>query len=159
MDEAYRLIPSAGGKDFDREAIEELMAVMEDGDPVMIFAGYEKEMDKFLDVSPGLRSRIYRKFIFPNYSTDELQQIIYLKASGKGFTINKVDIKRILEEKTSDDQRRHMNARLMGILLQESIEEASNRLSLDASLFQLMQIKEEDVVAACARLLTYSGNK
>lgn len=159
MDEAYRLIPSAGGKDFDREAIEELMAVMEDGDPVMIFAGYEKEMDKFLDVSPGLRSRIYRKFIFPNYSTDELQQIIYLKASGKGFTINKVDIKRILEEKTSDDQRRHMNARLMGILLQESIEEASNRLSLDASLFLLMQIKEEDVVAACARLLTYSGNK
>ncbi|CAH3168210.1 unnamed protein product [Porites evermanni] len=133
--EAYRLIPSAGGKDFGREAIEELMAVMEDGDPVMIFACYEKEMDKFLD------------------------QIFYLKASEKGFTINKVDIKRILEEKTSDDQRRHMNARLMRILLQESIEEASNRLPLDASLFQLTQIKEEDVVAACARLPTYSGNK
>ena len=75
VDEAYRLIPSAGGKDFCREAIEELMAVMEDGDTVMIFAGYEKEMDKFLDVNPGLRSRIYRKFIFPDYSTDELQQI------------------------------------------------------------------------------------
>ena len=47
------------------------------------------------------------------------------------------------------------------ILLQKSIEEASNRLPLDASFFQLMQIKEEDVVAvaACAHLPMYSGNK
>ena len=35
----YRLIPGGGGKDFGREAIEEPMAVMEGGDPVMIFAG------------------------------------------------------------------------------------------------------------------------
>jgi len=46
----------------------------------------------------------------------------------------------------------------MRILLQESIEEASNRLPLDASLLQLMQIKEEEDVAACARLPTNSGN-
>ena len=43
VDEAYRLIPSARGKDFGQEAIEELMAVMEDGDPIMIFARYEKQ--------------------------------------------------------------------------------------------------------------------
>jgi len=104
VDEAYRLIPSARGKDFGREAIEKLMALMEDGDPIMIFASYEKEMDKFLDVNPRLR------FVFPDYSTDELQQIFYLKASEKGFTIKKVDIKRILEEKTSDNQRWHINA-------------------------------------------------
>ena len=48
IDEAYRLIPSAGGKDFGCEAIEELMAVMEDGDPVMIFAGYADKMEKSL---------------------------------------------------------------------------------------------------------------
>ena len=67
VDEAYHLIPS-----------EELMAVMEDGYPIMIFAGYDKKMDKVLDVNPGLRSRIYRKFVFIEYSTDELQQIFYL---------------------------------------------------------------------------------
>ena len=54
------------------------MAVMEDGYPIMIFAGYDKKMDKVLDVNPGLRSRIYRKFVFIEYSTDELQQIFYL---------------------------------------------------------------------------------
>ena len=47
----------------------------------------------------SLRSRIYRKFVFLDYSTDELQQIFYVKASEIGFTINKVDIKRLLEEK------------------------------------------------------------
>ena len=47
----------------------------------------------------SLRSRIYRKFVFLDYSTDELRQIFYVKASEIGFTINKVDIKRILEEK------------------------------------------------------------
>ena len=43
LDEAYRLIPSARGKDFGREAIEELMALIEDSDPIMIFARYEKQ--------------------------------------------------------------------------------------------------------------------
>ena len=71
VDEAYKLIPTAG-KDFGREAIEELMAVMEDGDPVMIFAGYKKQMEKFLNMNLGFRSRIYRKFVSPDYSTDEL---------------------------------------------------------------------------------------
>ena len=69
------------------------MAVMKDGDPVMIFAGYEKEMDKFLNVNPGLRSRIYRKLVFPDYSTDELQQIFFLKAREKGFRSKKLILK------------------------------------------------------------------
>ena len=84
IDEAYRLIPTAGGKDFGREAIEELMAVMEDGNPVMIFAGYKDKMEKFLNVNPGLRSRIYRKFTFLDYSTDELGEIFSSKGQTRG---------------------------------------------------------------------------
>jgi len=46
IDEAYCLIPSAGGKDFGSEAaIEELMSVMEGGDPVMIFAEYKAPLE------------------------------------------------------------------------------------------------------------------
>ena len=48
---------------------------MEDGYPIMIFPGYEKKMDKVLDVNPGLRSKIYRKFVFLDYSTDALQPL------------------------------------------------------------------------------------
>lgn len=59
IDKAYGLIPSAGGKDFGREAMEELMAVMEAGNPDMVFTGYADKMEKFLNVNPGLRSQIY----------------------------------------------------------------------------------------------------
>ena len=84
IDEAYRLIPTACGKDFGCEAIKELMAVMEDGNPVMTFGGYEDKMEKLLIVNPRLRSRIYRKFTCPDYSIDELGQIFHLKAKQEG---------------------------------------------------------------------------
>ena len=145
IDEAYPLIPAAGDKDFGRKAIEELMVVMEQGDPVMIFAGYEKEMGKFLNVNPGLRSRIYRKFVFPDYSIVELGEIFDIKAKEKGFNIDDVNVSDILSEHTSDDQWKYMNARLVRILLQESIEEASNRLLLNAPVDDLMVINEKDM--------------
>ena len=64
VDEAYRLIPTAGN-DFGLEAIEDLMAVMEEGDPVMRFPGCKKKLMKiFLSVNPDFRSCIYRKFVF-----------------------------------------------------------------------------------------------
>lgn len=129
VDEAYRLIPTVG-KDFGREAIEELMAVMEEDDPVMIFAGYKKPMEKFLNVNPGLRSRIYRKFVFPDYTAEELGEIFNLKVKEKGFVIGELDVPGILSKYTTQDQRKTMNARLVRILLEESIEEASQRLPL-----------------------------
>ena len=68
VDEAYRLIQTAA-KHFGQEAIKELMALMEGQDPVMIFFGCEKLMKKFLNMNPGLRSQIYRKFVFADYFT------------------------------------------------------------------------------------------
>ena len=118
IDEAYRLIPSAGGKDFGREAIEELMAVMEDGDPV-IFAGYADKMEKFLDVNPGLRSRIYRNFVFPDYSTEELDEIFHRKAEQKSFKVD-ANLSELLAQHTTPAQRKSMNARLVSCLLYTS---------------------------------------
>lgn len=156
VDEAYRLIPTAG-KDFGREAIEELMAVMEEGDPVMIFAGYEKQMERFLNVNPGLRSRIYRKFVFPDYTAEELGEIFNLKAKEKGFVIGELDVPGILSKHTTEDQRKTMNARLVRTLLEESIEEASQRVPLDAPIQDLMKIEESDIVAGCLRLPSVPG--
>ena len=58
----------------------------------------------------------------------------------------------ILAAYTSPAQRKNMNARLVQILFPESVEQASNSLPLNATLSQLMELKEDDVVAACARL-------
>ena len=46
------------GQDFGREAINEIMSVMNDGDPVVIFAGYRREMDTFVAANAGLFRRI-----------------------------------------------------------------------------------------------------
>ena len=49
VDKANRLIPTAG-KDFGSH--------QRTGDPVMIFAGYEKLIEKFFNMNLGLRSHI-----------------------------------------------------------------------------------------------------
>jgi len=67
-----------------------------------------------------------------------------------------VDVPGILSAFTTEEQWK-MNARLVRILLQESVKEASNRLSLDASLSELMKIEESDIVAGCLCLPIISG--
>ena len=59
------------------EAINQLMVALEVHrfDFCFIGAGYEKEVDEFLEVNPGLAGRFNRKLRFESYSPDELVQI------------------------------------------------------------------------------------
>ena len=136
------------------------MAVMEDGNLVMIFPGYKDRMEKFLNVNPGLRSRIYRKFTFPDYSTDELGEIFHLKAKQEGFQVD-ANVAEILAAYTSPARRKNMNARMVRILFHESVEEASNRLPLNATLSQIRFFRDHtdlkgDFVLVRFRDNTYS---
>jgi SpoVK/Ycf46/Vps4 family AAA+-type ATPase len=73
IDEAYSLLGSTEN-DFGKEAIEIILKRMEDnrGEFVVICAGYPEEMERFLTMNPGLRSRFDRKFYFKDYSEEEL---------------------------------------------------------------------------------------
>ena len=62
--------------DYGQIAINQFMAVMEKGDPVMIFTGYITKMKEFLSANPGLSLRIKYKFTFPNYSVQEMATIL-----------------------------------------------------------------------------------
>lgn len=78
IDEAYTLFDnSKQGNDYGRRAMEVLLTTLsrEQIDMLIIFAGYPKEMSQFLDMNPGLRSRIPYTFYFEDYSVDELMQI------------------------------------------------------------------------------------
>ena len=77
IDEAYALASSESDVDYGKEALAALIAEMENhrDDLVVIFAGYTREMKEFLDVNPGLRSRIPYHIQFPNYTRDELFEI------------------------------------------------------------------------------------
>ena len=77
IDEAYFLHRPENERDYGQEAIEILLAVMEEqrDDLVVIFAGYRDRMDRFFDTNPGIRSRIAHHIDFPDYAQGELGAI------------------------------------------------------------------------------------
>ncbi|MET0135809.1 MAG: AAA family ATPase, partial [Kibdelosporangium sp.] len=88
VDEAYTLSShSGGGHDFGREAIDTLVKLMEDhrDEVVVIAAGYDQEMARFLNANPGLSSRFSHRVRFADYSADELVTIVTQHATKAGY--------------------------------------------------------------------------
>ncbi len=77
IDEAYFLYRPENERDYGQEAIEILLAVMEEqrDDLVVILAGYRDRMDRFFQTNPGMRSRVAHHIDFPDYAPDELEAI------------------------------------------------------------------------------------
>jgi type VII secretion ATPase EccA len=79
IDEAYSLIQTglSGGDAFGREAMDTLLARMEcDRDRlVVIIAGYDAEIDRFLAANEGLASRFTKRIRFASYTPAELGDI------------------------------------------------------------------------------------
>jgi len=134
IDEAYSLTPpgSSSGNDFGREAIQELLTQMENNRDrlAVIFAGYESEMNEFLDSNPGLRNRIGEVLLFSSYSPDDLCQIFNSFALKSGYIVPKeaqADMKsyfaRLLEQDSSGQ------ARAARTLLDDVIRIQSGRLA------------------------------
>ncbi|MBT0770196.1 AAA family ATPase [Kineosporia sp. J2-2] len=89
VDEAYALSNQGGGSgnDFGREAVDTLVKLMEDhrDEVVVIAAGYEGEMEAFLNVNPGLASRFSHRVRFADYTVDELVTIVCQHAATAGY--------------------------------------------------------------------------
>ncbi len=88
LDEAYSLYRQGdSGNDFGREAVETLIAEMENHrkDFVVIMAGYTDEMDHLMKANPGLESRMPYIIEFPNYTRDQLFEI-FMMMTKKNFT-------------------------------------------------------------------------
>ncbi|MFH0736883.1 MAG: AAA family ATPase [bacterium] len=85
IDEAYTLSPEDVSNDFGKEAIDTLLKRMEDdrGRFVVIVAGYNNEMRKFLDTNPGLASRFTKKINFEDYTAEELMEIFNKQVKNK----------------------------------------------------------------------------
>lgn len=87
VDETYQL---TGAHNFQgSQVLDFMLAEMENhvGTIVFIFAGYDREMEKFFEHNPGLTSRVPYKLHFADYSDEELlsmlEQLIHKKYGGR----------------------------------------------------------------------------
>lgn len=90
VDEAYRLSrgSASNSRDFGPEAIDELMKDLEDGDPILIVAGYGDEMVDFMKSNPGLQRRVGTTWNLPDYSCAELATMFWQHVENQDFQFN-----------------------------------------------------------------------
>ncbi len=90
IDEAYSLVDDKSGM-YGDEAINTIVQEMENNrdNLIVIFAGYPKEMKKFMEKNPGLKSRIAFHVPFEDYNTDELIEITNFIANKNKITLDK----------------------------------------------------------------------
>ncbi|MCH5142712.1 MAG: AAA family ATPase [Clostridiales bacterium] len=88
IDEAYTLA-NGGSNDFGQEAIDTLLKEMEDNrdNLVVIVAGYENLMEKFIESNPGLRSRFKNYIQFNDYTGEELYKIFIGLCNKNQYTV------------------------------------------------------------------------
>lgn len=88
IDEAYSLAVDKNNS-YNAEAIATLIKAMEDyrDDLVVIFAGYTKEMQDFINSNSGIASRIGYTFTFDDYTNEELKKIFTNMMEKSGFKV------------------------------------------------------------------------
>lgn len=90
IDEFYALSEVAS---YGREAIDTLTEQLDRrrDDVVCVVAGYPREVERTLELNPGLRDRFGYRLTFPDYTPDQLAQIFCGMAGERGFTVACLD--------------------------------------------------------------------
>lgn len=131
IDEAYTLVKAGDPKDFGKEAIDTLLKRMEDdrGKFIVIAAGYTREMQQFLESNPGMQSRFTKKFMFEDYTPDELMVIFDKLTSSKKLVCDgkvKIPLLNYFNELYRNRDHNFGNARLV----RNVVDSAVNRMML-----------------------------
>ena len=124
IDEAYALASKNNQNSYNAEAIATLIKAMEDyrDDLVVIFAGYTKEMQDFLDSNSGIVSRIGYTFEFDDYTEDELVEIFAGMMKKAGFIVEEeafLELRKIIQE--NKDTKNFGNARFIRNVYEKTI--------------------------------------
>lgn len=160
IDEAYTLT-SKSEKDYGKEAVETIMRYMLPSEknlqhPVFIFAGYSSNMDEFLNLNRGLHRRIKQRFVFKDYSPNELSKIVVSK-----LLKNKARFPYGIEEMIADcfvaiplTVRADFNASLCQDLIDNVVAQQEARLTLNATYMDVIKYTREDFKEGVSILLS-----
>lgn len=146
IDEAYGFNHNDDENNFSDEAIAEIIKDMEEKETIFIFAGYDSEMDDFVNLNPGIKSRIGYNISFEDYTEDELLEIFMRKIEKSGLSISDeaiLSIKTIIKEKKKE--KNFGNGRMVDNLYNKlMIEHAS--ITYDGDYDKLFTIGNEAVL-------------
>jgi len=149
VDEAYAL---AEGDQFGQEAIDTLVKAMDDYRDrlIVILAGYEEDMERFLSRNTGLRSRFPNIITFPDYTAEEMLQIAHLLVKAQGYILARdAEAKLLTILKTYEGDLTAGNGRLVRNLVEKAIRHHALRLSTNAhaTVEELSTLESEDFEA------------
>lgn len=151
IDEAYSLAQGSEN-DFGQEAIDTLVKEMEDhrDNLVVIVAGYEGKMKKFIDANEGLSSRFKTFLSFEDYNGEELLKIFLLMAKKNEYNVEKEAIETLFAHFNHLYQNRDKtfgNGRDVRNLFEQIITIQSKRVNKlkTKDIEQMMLITKEDL--------------
>ena len=153
IDEAYAL-NGGGGNDFGQEAIDTILKAMEDhrDDLVVIAAGYDDLMDRFIHSNPGLESRFNRFLHFEDYTPEEMLKIFEIQCQKGCYTLapGAAELVRDFIAEENRDPMSFGNARGVRNLFERILVHQAGRLAAQEQVTRedLMAITPADVQAA-----------
>ncbi|ORM34122.1 type VII secretion AAA-ATPase EccA [Williamsia sp. 1135] len=178
IDEAYTMIQSglSGGDAFGREAVDTLLARMEDNRDrlVVIVAGYDAEIDRLLAANEGMSSRFSKRIRFDSYTPPELASIAELLARKRDSLLSPEALSELefacgplyhqIHVDAGGHQRRAIdaagNGRFVRNVVESAEEEREHRLTsgeIDLTALDddaLMRIEVADIQAALTSVLS-----
>ena len=151
IDEAYSIVENGSNASFASDCMTTILKVMEDqrDNLIVIFAGYEKQMENFIKFNPGLKSRIGYTIKFDDYTKQELLDIFKQLLDKNNLKItngalNKVE--NIIDASSKIED--FGNARYINQIYQDILIEHSKNVEDIDNKEDLMTITEEDIDTA-----------
>ncbi|AUS72697.1 MULTISPECIES: AAA family ATPase [Lactiplantibacillus] len=134
IDEAYSLYQADSSSNWGQEAVDTILKFMEDhrNDLMIIFAGYPKEMQDFINMNPGLESRIANQFNFEDYTPEEVAEIGVRSLNQKEFQFDEMCYRKAISKAYQGDISnsngrwvRNFNDKLLKIVAMHAMTDAN----------------------------------
>lgn len=149
IDEAYTIMGQQGTNvNYSQDAMSTITKYMTDyeGRLTIIFAGYKKEMKEFVELNPGLISRIGETVEFDDYNEEELLEIFKQEVQKAEFIIEQDAENKVLDIiKENKNSKNFGNARFILNVFKKTLMQHAKRCINTNDINELKKITIEDI--------------